>query len=302
MRLYATIEHVLLQALREKVTAFFEEFSVAQRMSWAAGRRLTRIEDEAYCLLGFSDVNMPVLYGEGPRAFLRLQQEILRTRIDHTIFAWDHVQGDLPRGPTKQALLAPSAAGFRNRGNTTQAQFDLRCVHEVNNVGVRMQIPCHALPIYDGINGKIVGDHASREVLALIHCYSGDWLIMLALRLRHVGATDQEIFVVEGDFTHKRITEVDAVTASKFQYNSVTILFSNSMLGDFMSPFPNPFPDDTRIGIRVAIRLEGRRVDLEDTDLACASVSSDSSDARSKVTNDSSHVPGLFFQEKIAFG
>ncbi|KAI0690916.1 heterokaryon incompatibility protein-domain-containing protein [Cerioporus squamosus] len=41
------------------------DFSIAQRMSWAARRMTTRPEDEAYCLMGLFDVHMPTLYGEG---------------------------------------------------------------------------------------------------------------------------------------------------------------------------------------------------------------------------------------------
>ncbi|UNI23590.1 hypothetical protein JDV02_009400 [Purpureocillium takamizusanense] len=62
--------------------------SIAERMSWAAARQTTRVEDMAYCLLGIFDVNMPMLYGEGPRAFLRLQEEIARESNDLSIFAW----------------------------------------------------------------------------------------------------------------------------------------------------------------------------------------------------------------------
>ncbi|KAI1788176.1 HET-domain-containing protein [Ganoderma leucocontextum] len=51
--------------------------SVAQRMSWAAKRETTKVEDEAYALLGIFDINMPPLYGEGKRVFRRLQEEIL---------------------------------------------------------------------------------------------------------------------------------------------------------------------------------------------------------------------------------
>ncbi|KAH8588962.1 heterokaryon incompatibility protein-domain-containing protein [Bisporella sp. PMI_857] len=61
--------------------------SVAQRMSWASRRTTTRTEDIAYCLLGIFDINMPLLYGEGDRAFRRLQDEILRTSNDESIFA-----------------------------------------------------------------------------------------------------------------------------------------------------------------------------------------------------------------------
>ncbi|KAF7534325.1 hypothetical protein G7054_g6308 [Neopestalotiopsis clavispora] len=57
-------------------------------MSWAARRHTTRQEDMAYCLLGLFDVNMPMLYGEGAKAFLRLQEEIIRRTNDRSIFAF----------------------------------------------------------------------------------------------------------------------------------------------------------------------------------------------------------------------
>ncbi len=38
--------------------------SIAQKMSWAARRKTTRIEDQAYSLMGLFQVNMPLLYGE----------------------------------------------------------------------------------------------------------------------------------------------------------------------------------------------------------------------------------------------
>ncbi|KAK1852522.1 het domain-containing protein [Colletotrichum chrysophilum] len=61
--------------------------SIAQRMSWASNRRTTRVEDIAYCLLGIFDINMPLLYGEGSKAFLRLQEQILMNSDDHSILA-----------------------------------------------------------------------------------------------------------------------------------------------------------------------------------------------------------------------
>ena len=62
--------------------------SVAQRMSWAAGRETTRVEDKAYSLLGIFGIAMPTLYGEGVQAFRRLQEEILRRFPDQSLFAW----------------------------------------------------------------------------------------------------------------------------------------------------------------------------------------------------------------------
>lgn len=66
---------------------------VGRRMSWAAGRKTTRVEDSAYCLLGIFDVNMPMIYGEGKNAFLRLQEEIAKTTYDLTLFAWTSQDG-----------------------------------------------------------------------------------------------------------------------------------------------------------------------------------------------------------------
>ena len=66
----------------------FRHISIARKMSWAAKRRATRIEDETYCLLGIFGVNMPLLYGEGKRAFARLQEEIMKISDDQSLFAW----------------------------------------------------------------------------------------------------------------------------------------------------------------------------------------------------------------------
>ncbi|KAK4148693.1 hypothetical protein C8A00DRAFT_38729 [Chaetomidium leptoderma] len=63
------------------------QFSAAQKMSWAAERETTRLEDAAYSLLGLFDINMPLVYGEGERAFQRLQEEILRQSEDDSLFA-----------------------------------------------------------------------------------------------------------------------------------------------------------------------------------------------------------------------
>lgn len=43
--------------------------------------------------MGIFDVNMPLLYGEGKKAYVRLQQEIMRATDDHSLFAWNHNRG-----------------------------------------------------------------------------------------------------------------------------------------------------------------------------------------------------------------
>src|SRR5699024_9239568 len=53
------------------------------KLAWAAGRRTTRPEDEAYCLLGLLGVAMPLLYGEGAeRAFRRVMEAYVREYPD----------------------------------------------------------------------------------------------------------------------------------------------------------------------------------------------------------------------------
>ena len=64
------------------------EETVARRMSWAAYRDTTRVEDIAYSLLGIFNINMPLLYGEGRQAFIRLQHEIMKNVDDDTLFVW----------------------------------------------------------------------------------------------------------------------------------------------------------------------------------------------------------------------
>jgi Heterokaryon incompatibility protein (HET) len=83
---------------------------VAEKMSWASNRRTSRAEDVAYCLMGIFNINMPLLYGEGRKAFLRLQQEIVRVSYDMSIFAWDQ-----PNNRTR-SVFASSPAGFSTSG------------------------------------------------------------------------------------------------------------------------------------------------------------------------------------------
>lgn len=87
----------------------FEAACVAQKMSWASKRKTTRVEDMAYCLLGLFNVNMPPLYGEGEKAFTRLQLEVLKTTDDESIFAWN-------LDTTNSGLLAASPKYFTHSG------------------------------------------------------------------------------------------------------------------------------------------------------------------------------------------
>lgn len=88
-------------------------FSVAEKMSWAASRVTTRPEDLAYCLLGLFDINMPLLYGEGRvKAFMRLQEEIIKSTNDDSIYAWSYPE-ELSKRQHFWGLLAESPSAFR---------------------------------------------------------------------------------------------------------------------------------------------------------------------------------------------
>ena len=77
------------------------EASVATKMSWISKRQTSRLEDMAYCLLGLFDVNMPLLYGEGRKAFLRLELEIIQ-KVRRRV----HLRLDFPQR-LKQQLWSP---------------------------------------------------------------------------------------------------------------------------------------------------------------------------------------------------
>ncbi|KAI1126974.1 heterokaryon incompatibility protein-domain-containing protein [Nemania abortiva] len=83
---------------------------VARRMSWASTRQTTRTEDMAYCLLGIFDVNMPLIYGEGRKAFMRLQEEIAKDSCDLSLFAWQQTDSS----QKYRGVLATSVAEFLN--------------------------------------------------------------------------------------------------------------------------------------------------------------------------------------------
>lgn len=68
------ITKIPVSALRRQSLA---EFSVEERMSWAASRATTVKEDRVYCLLGIFGVFLPLIYGEGEAyATKRLREEI----------------------------------------------------------------------------------------------------------------------------------------------------------------------------------------------------------------------------------
>ncbi|KAI0716533.1 hypothetical protein C8Q76DRAFT_410889 [Earliella scabrosa] len=145
-----------------------DSVSVARRMSWAAERKTTRIEDEAYSLMGIFGIYMPTIYGEGRNAFIRLQEEIFQRSADQSIFAWGPT---LPRDPQAYemintrddvSLFAPDPTHFQASGSISTITFKHLgrrigrkslgiAEHTITNIGVRITLPLVPLPGSEGI-------------------------------------------------------------------------------------------------------------------------------------------------------
>ncbi|KAF7622997.1 hypothetical protein AFLA_010310 [Aspergillus flavus NRRL3357] len=130
-------------------SAQLSDFSIARRMSWASGRKTTRVEDIAYCLMGIFHVNMPLLYGEGEKAFIRLQEEIMRESADQTLFAWG-ARESFDRSAT--GLLARSPADFKHSGDFVPFYFSKKdsAPFSITNRGIKLHLPLyHSLVVKD---------------------------------------------------------------------------------------------------------------------------------------------------------
>ncbi|RYN21419.1 hypothetical protein AA0119_g9356 [Alternaria tenuissima] len=162
--------------------------SIGLRLSWASQRDTTRDEDQAYCLFGIMGVNMPLLYGEGKRAFYRLQVELLKNTMDHTIFAWS-LGSSFSLGPKSPCQFVGILAATPRDFQSTRLA-DIRpglpqtiqgSTHDVTNAGLRIVLPCVA--------------EGPDMLLALLNCHH-DKTGKLFLRLRRL---DDQRFMRDQD-------------------------------------------------------------------------------------------------------
>ncbi|KAI0096208.1 HET-domain-containing protein [Nemania sp. FL0031] len=142
------------------------QIGIARRMYWASGRETTRIEDLAYSLLGIFDINMPLIYGEGQKAFRRLQEEILKTTDDQSIFAWHNAK--LEGDPVDVLAIAPS--DFNNSGSISPyTPFRAnRKATSITNQGIAVELPILSIP------SPLHTDHSPfEEIEAILDCQLG---------------------------------------------------------------------------------------------------------------------------------
>ncbi|KAI0379436.1 HET-domain-containing protein [Hypomontagnella monticulosa] len=129
------------------------EVPVGRRMSWAARRQTTRIEDLAYCLLGIFGVNMPMIYGEGAKAFMRLQEEIVKETNDLSLFAWSDIPPSLSGTESwmqqhYRGIFARSPREFANCHHLRPRIKDAFLTKEftVTNKGLRIETALVSVP------------------------------------------------------------------------------------------------------------------------------------------------------------
>lgn len=129
-------------------------------MSWASNRKATRPEDLPYSLMGLFDIHMPFIYGEGMKAFTRLQEEIVQRVLEPTFLFWG-------LGDSTSRLLASTPAGFRGLNELREGQFFFITPSTMNNVGLK-------------INATLIRYHLGAYGLVL--CHSGQTVYAVLIR------------------------------------------------------------------------------------------------------------------------
>ncbi|KAK4986153.1 hypothetical protein LTR50_005525 [Elasticomyces elasticus] len=156
--------------------------SVATKMSWMSGRTTALKEDIAYSLIGLFDVSMVPLYGEGVKAFFRLQDILIRDNaFDETLFAWSSgvklrcFGRPDPWVDNEWGLLAPSPDCFAQSGDIVRrdAQGRLGGGIQLTNQGVTVQVPLQETKTRMGLDKK--------ELEFPLHCTRNNKTIVLML-------------------------------------------------------------------------------------------------------------------------
>jgi len=178
----AAVSQVTGIALRRLGTPLSSQGAcISEKMAWLARRKTTRIEDMSYCMLGLLDINMPLLYGEGAKAFTRLQHELIRSSNDHTIFCWSRFS-NLPEGWT--SFLAPSPQHFLGLASEPAIDGENRAgsisMYSMTNAGLSITLPVLYTP-----KGMLV----ILEAVLPFPAYSRDAVMAIFVRGDRIGET-----------------------------------------------------------------------------------------------------------------
>ena len=169
--------------------------SIAVGMSWASRRKTTLPEDRAYSMMGLFDVNMPLIYGEGEVAFMRLQEQIVQNIPDDSIFAWN--SGRFEGG----GILAKSPNLFEEPGDIVpvRPRAVQRAPYSITNQGLAIEVACRT-PLFDESKKSPEASQIEFGILQLNcrrHSEPDKCLAIKLVKIGDVFFRNEELFVVD---------------------------------------------------------------------------------------------------------
>ncbi|KAI0706356.1 heterokaryon incompatibility protein-domain-containing protein [Earliella scabrosa] len=212
----------------------YDAVSIAERMYWASRRQTTRVEDEAYCLMGLFNINMPTIYGEGRAAFQRLQQEIMKSTFDTSLFVWGAWQPDCS-DPSSWLPVKNNNKFIEHTGPLAVSPTNFLLNHSGVRFSPALSDPLQPyLPSQWKLEGPEAADHDLRS--------SGPFG---AIELPHFTITN---YGLQCRFP---IIEADEVTIAVLLCQT-----ANAHLGLLLHPSPTPLLDPTRKTYRVGYTFQ----------------------------------------------
>ncbi|RYP59119.1 hypothetical protein DL770_010282 [Monosporascus sp. CRB-9-2] len=164
---------------------------------------------------------MPMIYGEGERAFIRLQEEIIKISDDYSLFAWRSFD-------RRGGLLATSPAAFSNSGEIIplNSSSTLSGAITVNNKGIHL-----------GLRFMDMDKTSSQGItLAIIPCtVKGDEQRKVAIYMRAVPETKEYFVRTKSD--RLELLNVKDLTQSRYREKNVCVQ-QERLTRESQSPLP----------------------------------------------------------------
>ena len=150
--------------------------------------------------MGLFGINLPTLYGEGRNAFRRLQEEIMRTMDDESIFAWN------PNGPFD--ILAPPQEYLSAQSPRDLAEGS-RIVEWTPEVGRRPFFMSNK-----GLQTSLTVVHGTHRQLFWVLCcrYQDDFRGPIAIRIQKV---DEDTLAMHPRTPTLEVVELDVVNRAE---------------------------------------------------------------------------------------
>ncbi|OAQ74236.1 HET domain-containing protein [Pochonia chlamydosporia 170] len=193
---------------RDNLPDILGSLNAAIIMNWATNRSTTRVEDMSYSLIGLFNVNLPLLYGEGDKAFMRLQAAILARNNDHSLLLWREKPerdeatfsrpGCLSRSPKGFEVAAPIVPQreYYDFDNEMVPRLAVGLADNMEPIELSETVLKLTLWLCPCKVGYPFGDRSNVEfdvqkdwALGILNCHSAsDYLVRPAILVSHMGA------------------------------------------------------------------------------------------------------------------